>query len=89
MVWAEGVVTLVTGSNLLLKEETLPVTTGEGERFLSVILVPVPDRPLKGEWTSQCSGLVMEKVLFLSTAGLGLRVDLDEKGVVPRDLVGV
>ena len=89
MVWAEGVVTPVTGSNLLLKEETLPVTTGEGERFLSVILVPVPDRPLKGEWTSQCSGLVMEKVLFLSTAGLGLRVDLDEKGVVPRDLVGV
>ena len=65
------------------------MTTGEGERFLSVILVPVPDRPLKGEWTSQCSGLVMEKVLFLSTAGLGLRVDLDEKGVVPRDLVGV
>ena len=89
MVWAEGVVTTAIGSNLLLKEETLPVTTGEGERFLSVILVPVPDRPLKGEWTSQCSGLVMEKVLFLSTAGLGLRVDLDEKGVVPRDLVGV
>ena len=65
------------------------MTTGEGERFLSVIFVPVPDRPLKGKWTSQCSGLVMEKVLFLSTAGLGLRVDLDEKGVVPRDLVGV
>ena len=89
MVWAEGGVTPAIGSNLLLKEETLPVTTGEGERFLSVILVPVPDRPLKGEWTSQCSGLVMENVLFLSTAGLGLRVDLDEKGVVPRDLVGV
>ena len=89
MVWAEGAA-LATGSNLLRKEETLPVTTGEGERFLSVILVPVPERPRNGEWTSQFSELVMEKVRFLvSTAGLGLRVDRDEKGVVPRDLAGV
>ena len=34
-------------SNLLRKDETFPVTTGEGERFRSVILVPVPDLPLK------------------------------------------
>ena len=89
MVWAEGA-TLATGSNLLRKEETLPVTTGEGERFLSVILVPVPERPRNGEWTSQFSELVMEKVrFFVSTAGLGLLVDRDEKGVVPRDLAGV
>ena len=82
---------VTTGSNLLRNEETFPVTTGEGERFLRVILVPVPDLPRNGEWTSQFSELVMEKVRFLllSTAGLGLRVDLDEKGVVPRDLTGV
>ena len=77
-------------SNLLRKDETFPVTTGEGERFLKVILVPVPERPLNGEWTSQCSGFVMENVrLLFSTAGLGLRVDRDEKGVVPRDFIGV
>ena len=75
---------------MLRNEETFPVTTGDGERFLRLILVPVPDRPLNGEWTSQFSELVIEKVRFLfSTAGLGLRVDREEKGVVPRDFTGV
>jgi hypothetical protein len=35
------------GSNLERKDETLPVTTGEGERFFRFILVPVPVRPLQ------------------------------------------
>jgi hypothetical protein len=35
------------GSNLFLKDETLPVTTGEGDRFFRFILVPVLVLPLK------------------------------------------
>ena len=34
-------------SNRFLKEETLPVTTGEGERFRRLNLFPVPVLPLK------------------------------------------
>ena len=94
MVWAEdGEPEEDAGSNLLRKEDTFPVTTGEGDLLRRLSLVPVPDLPrAKGEWTSQCSELVMEKVRFLaavSGAGLGLRVVREEKGVVPRDLVGV
>lgn len=74
-----------TFSNLLRKEETFPVTTGEGDLLLKFILVPVPVRPRNNELVSLASLLgVIEYVrFFCSTAGLGLRVF--ENGVV--DLV--
>lgn len=73
-------------SNLLLKEDTLPVTTGLGLLLLRLSLVPVPVLPRKLRLVS-CwgSGAVIESCLFLSLeskAGLGLLVL--EKGVVLR-----
>lgn len=41
-----------TFSNLLRKDETFPVTTGEGDLFLKFILVPVPVRPLNSKLDS-------------------------------------
>ena len=75
-------------SNLLRKEETLPVTTGEGERFFRerVEVAPVP---LRGRAGGRTSPPGREKFLRLgSMMGLGLRGVPDEKGelgVVQRE----
>jgi hypothetical protein len=75
-------------SNLFLKEETLPVTTGDGDRLRRLSRVPVPVRPRYPRWLpSVCSVPEMDSCLFLSReskAGLGLLVL--EKGVVQRGL---
>ena len=76
-----------TFSNLLRKEETFPVTTGEGDLFLKFILVPVPVRPLNNKLDSLDSlvGVIEYVRFFCSIAGLGLLVF--DSGVVHRDLL--
>ena len=76
-------------SNRVLKEETLPVTTGEGDRFRKLIRFPVPVRPRNpllllvspGSELKLVPGIDSCRFLSLrSGEGLGLRVF--EKGVV-------
>ena len=75
-------------SNRVLKEDTLPVTTGEGDRFLKLIRFPVPVRPRNpvllvspGSELKLVPGIDSCRFLSLrSGEGLGLRVF--EKGVV-------
>ena len=76
-------------SKRVLKEETLPVTTGEGDRFLKLNLFPVPVRPRKPLLISTAGSVLstpgIDNWRFLSLrSGEGLRVF--ENGVVHRGL---
>ena len=80
-------------SKRFLKEDTLPVTTGEGERFRKLNLFPVPVRPLKPMLISEVGSVVLRLVpgidscRFLSLrSGEGLGLLVFEKGVVQRGL---
>ena len=76
-------------SNRVLKEETLPVTTGEGDRFRKLIRFPVPVRPRNPLVLLVSPGSELKLVpgidscRFLSLrSGLGLGLRVFEKGVV-------